>query len=153
MKAMITLAIAMLSAACSSGEPEDPYARENALPAECRAYRTNMTMAEAGQLAKGLLPTVPIKVQAVTRKDADRHMARRDPVTGVYTLTLVDGYLSGVLLAHELAHIAVMDAYRNTAPAGQPSNEGSPPVHGEVFYRAFKVFLVPLTDRLCADAL
>lgn len=135
-------------AGCGDGGSADLYARERALPIECRGR--NLELQEAKVLAERLLPTVPIEIEVV---DAMVHNTRRDPITGITRLKLVRGSVTTQALAHELGHAAVFDAYKNTAPPGSPSTEKAVAVHGDEFVLAYKVFLEQLVSKACAEKL
>ena len=147
MKGVVAVLLLLLSA-CGDGGSADLYARERALPAECRGK--DISLHEARRLADSTLPTVPVSI-ALT--DNDRHNTRRNPVTGVTNIDLVRSNVTTGRLAHELAHAAVFDAYSNKAPPDQPSTEKAVPMHGEEFVRAYKIMLRALVSPKCAGAL
>ena len=145
---MILGLILFLLSSCGDGGSADLYARERALPVECRGK--SITLDEARGLAASALPTVPVEFEVV---DNDRHNTRRDPVTGVTTIRLVRGNVTTLAVAHELAHAAVFDAYSNKAPSDRPSTEKAVDSHGKEFIRAYKAMLAALVSKECASAL
>lgn len=149
MRTAIILAMIGLLASCAHGA-ESLYEREALMPAYCRAVNP-MTLEQVTHAAGVLAPGVPVMVVFSDKHDDLR--ARRIPVTGEYEVRLVAGWVSGMWVAHELAHVAVMDAYRNTAPFGEPSTEGYVKMHGKEFVAVYKSFLQRLTSAECAAAL
>lgn len=146
---LLAILLLVTVSACSQGT-EELYAREAALPSHCRTDNP-MTLTQAQRAADRLVLGVPTTLRV--SRVADDLAARRDRVTGTYTVTLVEGRISGMWVAHELAHVAVFDAYANKAPPGEPSNEGYVKIHGDEFVRTYKGFLKELVGKECADAL
>lgn len=140
--AMFILLICVLSA-CGDGGTAELYARERALPAECLV---GITAERAQQLVSDTLPTVPVKVVVASRTE---HLARRDRVTGIWTVTIAVDELTSRAVAHEAAHVVTMDDGRGPLDKPQPQ----PDIHGEVFVRAYKLMLERMVSRSCAEAL
>lgn len=147
MRPLILLLLAALTA-CGDGGSAALYARERALPPECKAGK--ITLEQAKKLIGYHLPTVAVQV---AEGDALEHNTRRDKVTGIIRFVFVRGEITRLAVAHELAHAAVFDAYSNHAAPGQPSTEKSVDVHGDEFVKAYKSFIVALVSKDCAGAL
>lgn len=140
---MLLTLVACLLAACGDGGTAELYARERALPAECLV---EITAERAQQLVADALPTVPIKVVVATRSE---HLAHKDRVTGIWTITIAVDELTSRAVAHETAHVAAMDDGRG--PFDKP--EPQPDIHGDVFVTAYKIMLARMVSASCADAL
>lgn len=142
------LVVVVLIAGCGDGGSSKLYARERALPDECKAGQ--LTLEQARDLIQYYAPGLPIVVEEGDRME---HNTRRDRVTGIVRIVFVRGEITKLAVAHELAHAQVFDAYSNKAPPGGPSTEKAVAVHGDEFVRAYKYFIAQLVSRECADAL
>lgn len=134
---------------CGGLSEDDLASKERALPPECRGHRVDTK--QAVEIAARLLPTVPVRIEFTA--EIHKHNTRRDKVTGVTTIKLVDGAATTMALAHELAHAAVFDAYKNTAPPGAPSTEKAVAMHGTEFMTAYRGFMAQLVSDACASRL
>lgn len=152
MSALVLAALVIVAmTACSQGT-EELYARERAMPAKC--LEANPMTAEQAQAKAGyLLPTIPITVELV---QASNHLTHRDKITGAYTIQLVPGFITGMSVAHELAHVATFDSFSGGDMPGtsfKDSKQRYVAIHGPEFVQAYKLFLTQLVSKECSDAL
>jgi hypothetical protein len=140
---LMLMALTCMLAACGDDGTTELYARERALPDECLV---EITAERAQALLADALPTVPIKLVVASRTE---HQARRDRVTGIWTVTIAVDELTSRAVAHEAAHVATMDDGRGPFDKPQPQ----PDLHGDVFVTAYKVMLARMVSASCADAL
>lgn len=144
-----TIAVcALLIAGCATDHTADVYARERAIAVRGCNVVGGITARQAAAMTDARL-TVPVVVVTDTGRGVNN--TRRDGVTGIYTLTFSRRDVPLMELAHELAHVAVFEAFRESGRDGLGFMSGEP-THGDAFMAAYASFLRDMVSPECADA-